>query len=205
MHEVRFTSGFYLGATPVTQAQYMALMGGENPSHFKEDPSLPVENLDWHQAVAFCDALSKRLGHKVRLPRESEWEYACRADKRTRFWSGDSEEALAKVGWYDKNSESKTHPVGQRPANPWGLLDMHGNVWEWCADSYGPYTAAAEIVDPRQDPADPGGADRVIRGGCYWSEAWGCRSAFRFWRTAGDRYDNQGFRVLLPSPPSSPL
>ena len=139
-HKVTLTQPFYLGVYEVTQEQYERVMG-KNPSNFK-GPQNPVEKVSWDDAVEFCRKLSelpeeKAAGRIYRLPTEAEWEYACRAGTTTKYSFGDSESELGEYGWFDKNSDRKTHPVGQKQPNKWGLYDMHGNVWEWCSDWYG--------------------------------------------------------------------
>jgi formylglycine-generating enzyme required for sulfatase activity len=119
---------FYIGKYQITQAQWEAVMGA-NPSYFKGDPALPVENISGNDAKKFCEKLSKMTGKAYRLPSEAEWEYACRTGT-TGDYAGD----LDAMAWYDKNSDGKTHPVGQKRANTFGLYDMHGNVWERCED-----------------------------------------------------------------------
>jgi formylglycine-generating enzyme required for sulfatase activity len=162
-HEVAITKPFYMGVTEVTQAQYEAVMG-TNPSHIK-GPTNPVENVSCDEAVDFCRKLSEKTGKTFRLPTEAEWEYACRAGSKTRFSFGDSDSVLGGYAWYARNSNGKTHPVGQKKPNPWGLYDMLGNVSEWCADWYGPYSSMTS--------ADPQGAasgrDRVARGGSWYN------------------------------------
>jgi len=158
-HQVTISKPFYMGVTEVTQAQYEAVMG-TNPSAFK-GPANPVENVSWNDAVLFCRKLSEKTGKTFRLPTEAEWEYACRAGTKTRFSFGDAESVLGDYVWYKSNSGGKTHPVGQKKSNAWGLYDMLGNVWEWCADWYGPYSSEA-LVDPQGAGS---GGDRVLRGG----------------------------------------
>ncbi len=127
---------FEISTIPVTQAQYEAVMGG-NPSHFKGegqkgDAGLPVENVSWNDAMVFCEQLTKQVKGKWRytLPTEEQWEYACRAKTDTRFYTGDKDADLEWAGWYDKNSEDRKHPVGEKEPNDFGLYDMHGNgVW----------------------------------------------------------------------------
>ncbi len=135
--QVRLSHAFLMQTTEVTQEQWEAVMGN-NPSHFKGEANLPVENVSWNDAIAFCQKLSQRDGLTYRLPTEAEWEYACRAG-RTGTYGGTGR--LDDMGWYDANSDKKTHPVGQKQANAWGLYDMHGNVKEWCSDWYGRYRA----------------------------------------------------------------
>ncbi|MCP4654710.1 MAG: formylglycine-generating enzyme family protein, partial [bacterium] len=160
--------------------------------------------------MGFCRWLSAVLpwARDARLPTEEEWEYGCRAGSETRYWSGDGEADLDRVGWYDKNSEDRTHRVGESPANPWCLYDVHGNVWEWTLSAWtGDYSGreAGVKVDPAAiDPADlaaPPGGRRVIRGGSCWDEALRARSAYRFWWYPGYEDRLQGFRVLLPAAP----
>ena len=136
-----------------------------------------------------------------RLPTEAEWEYACRAGTTTEYSFGDDVSVLGDFAWFDDNSGSQTHPVGQKRPNGWGLYDMHGNVWEWCSDWHGDYAAGAV-----RDPAGPAsGSIRVLRGGCWYDSAGFCRSAFRIRFYPSYRFSNYGFRLALsPSGASSP-
>jgi formylglycine-generating enzyme required for sulfatase activity len=147
-HKVTLTRGFYMGVYPVTQKQWHEVMGG-NPSNFKKGDNYPVEMVSWEDCQKFVKKLSEREGQEYRLPTEAEWEYACRAGTTTTYYTGDDENALDRAGWYSKNSGKVTHPVGQKEANKWGLYDMHGNVYQWCADWYGDY--------PQGDDKDPKG------------------------------------------------
>ena len=208
-HEVRFTRAFAMMSTPVTNAQYLAF----NSSHEVESwggvsdsevLSHPVVNVSWYEAFAFCRWLSRGGFPGARLPSECEWEYICRAGTPSRFWSGDSEEDLARVGWYGSNSGRRTHNVGELGGNPWGLYDVHGNVWEWCEDSwdfsdYSQHASSAPLVDP---PATVGDVwktheDRVFRGGSWASPPGDLRAAYRNWLGSWFRSDLLGFRVLL--------
>jgi formylglycine-generating enzyme required for sulfatase activity len=212
-HRVQISRPFYLGRYTVTQAQYAAVTG-ENPSHFEGSNDLPVENVSWDDAIAFCDTLSKREGLKpyyqsgsvaplgaesYRLPTEAEWEYACQAGVNTRYSFGDDSASVGDFAWYSRNAKSKTHPVGQKRPNPWGLYDMHGNVWEWCRDGYAAhYYNESPVADPLGPPQS---LDRVFRGGGWHDDPRDCRRAFRGGITPEFRYDFLGFRVARSFPP----
>jgi formylglycine-generating enzyme required for sulfatase activity len=189
-HEVTLSKPFYMGTTTVTQAQYEAIMGN-NPSLFK-GPTNPVESVLWNEAEDFCKKLSAKTHQVVRLPTEAEWEYACRAGTKTAFSFGDDATALGDYAWYAGNSGGTTHPVGQKKPNAWGLYDMHGNVWEWCADWHADYPKQAVT-----DPQGPGsGPYRVVRGGSYRYGPVNCRSGNRAYYAPVDRDINCGFRVV---------
>ena len=152
---------------------------GQQPSHFKGLKN-PVERSVGTTASSFLRSSTRRSGAGTgssHLPTEAQWEYACRAGSTTRYCFGDDESALGEYAWYDANSGNRTHPVGEKKPNAWGLYDMHGNVWEWCQDWYdGGYYAGS----PMDDPTGPAtGADRVIRGGSWLYPARFCRSACR--------------------------
>lgn len=202
-HKVTLTEGFWMGKYEVTQGQYKQIMGS-NPSKFTESgKDAPVETVSWDNAKEFCGKVTSLMrrtnnkqlatGGECRLPTEAEWEYACRAGTRTRYYTGDSESDLGRAGWYVSNSGSKTHEVGQKTPNAWGLYDMHGNVYEWCEDWYGEYSGGS-ISDPKGASS---GSSRVLRGGSWFNLAGSCRSAPRSDRDPERRYNFSGFRVVL--------
>jgi formylglycine-generating enzyme required for sulfatase activity len=196
-HRVRISQPFYLGQTEVTQGQYRAVTG-HNPSLFKASDDLPVENVSWNDAVAFCEKLNAMekgslAGAIYRLPTEAEWEYACRAGSTTRYSFGNDAASLGEFAWYFENTGGKTHPVGQKRPNAFNLFDMHGNVYEWCQDGY---QADYYRESPAADPPGPSRAwDRVIRGGCWDDLPRYARSAYRFRYTPGFQIHNLGFRL----------
>ena len=195
--KITISKAFYIGVTEVTQAQY-ASIAGKNPSKFR-GPKNPVENTSWFDATAFCEAMSKKTRRAVRLPTEAQWEYACRAGKKTRFSFGDDEKAFDAYGWCKSNSAQKPHPVGQKRPNAWGLYDMHGNAREWCRDRYDEkYFANAKDVDPETTRET---RKRVFRGGSWKDQARGCRSTGRqaIPIDYSRDYYRGGFRVVIVS------
>ena len=191
-HQVSI-SAFAIGKYQITQAQYEAEMGN-NPSHFK-GADLPVEEVSWHDAVAFCQKLSQQTGKKYRLPSEAEWEYACRAGSTTKYCFGDSDSQLKDYAWYDKNSGNKTRAVGQRKPNAWGLHDMHGNVWEWCADKW--ESDLSKLPKDGKVLLSGGDSSRhPIRGGSWFYNSNYCRSEYRNNDSADFKYYSLGFRVV---------
>jgi formylglycine-generating enzyme required for sulfatase activity len=194
VHKVRITRPFYLGKYLVTQEQWEAVMDS-NPSRCK-GPKNPVELVSWDDCQQFFDKLNAKSGPgggKFQLPTEARWEYACQAGSTTRYCFGDDESGLGEYAWYSGNSGGKTHPVGEKKPNAWGLYDMHGNVCQWCADWY---DAAYYAGSPTDDPTGPEtGSARVIHGCCWYSYAPDCRSANRYFEPPGGRRDNVGFRV----------
>ena len=202
-HKVTLTKAYWLGKYEVTQGEYERVVG-KNPSHFK-GAKLPVEDVSWSDAEAFCAKLTDRerkagrlpAGHEYRLPTEAEWEYACRAGTQTAYSFGDDAGKLGDYAWYCDNSGTKTHEVGQKKPNTWSLYDMHGNVWEWCLDWFGDYPAGAVT-----DPVGPRtGSFRVRRGGSWYDFPWLCRAAYlrRGYAPASSGY-GLGFRVALALP-----
>jgi formylglycine-generating enzyme required for sulfatase activity len=193
-HPVRISRAFLLGATAVTEAQWEALMGVPSGFAFK-GADLPVEDITWDQAVAFCRRLSELEGMRYRLPTEAEWEYACRAGSTSLYSFGDDEKALDQYAWVD----GKRHPVATRKPNAWGLYDMAGNVQQWCWDWYAKYDANAEAIDPSGPPQ---GTQRVIRGGgCRISFPRECASSYRASLDPSNVAQRAcGFRCLLEIP-----
>jgi formylglycine-generating enzyme required for sulfatase activity len=194
VHRVN-VKAFRMGKYPITQKQYLAVMG-DNPSNFKGDENCPVDSVTWDMAVEFCQKLSQRTGQTVRLPSEAEWEYACRAGSTDRYCFGDDEGKLGRYAWYDQNSEKKTHPVGKKSSNAWGLHDMHGNVWEWCEDIWHENYQGA----PSDGTAWINGGYRdlkVQRGGSLEYQENFCSSSYRRKEVTDCRDSVFGFRVIL--------
>jgi len=185
-------SAFYMDKYEVVQKDFEK-MTGMNPSKFGGDGQ-PVEQIRWFEAIEYCNERSRREGlepcydletgacnfeaNGYRLPTEAEWEYACRAGTKTRYFFGDSPGKLKFYAWYKKNSGKRAHPVGKRKPNDWGLYDMAGNLREWCNDWY---AADYYAQSPKQDPRGPAeGTKRVLRGGCWATREDTCTSAVRF-------------------------
>ena len=191
-HKVTLTKGFYLQTTPVTQRQWEAIMGG-NPSFFLgSGGDAPVESVSWADIQEFLERLNRQdRTHHYRLPTEAEWEYAAKVGKKTRFFYGDDYAELGEYAWYKDNSSLRTHPVGCRGPNPWGLYDMHGNVWEWCQDWHDRYPLGC-VTDPLGSDA---GSGRIIRGGSWGSDTWYCNATDRFGRATDFGFYNLGFRL----------
>ncbi len=192
-HEVAIRHGFWMGKYPITQWQWEKFMGN-NPSGFQGDPNLPVENVSWED----CQALVKRLtalGEGMfRLPSEAEWEYACRAGSTGDWCFGNDESQLDSYAWSQEFAEGRTHPVGEKKPNAWGLHDMHGNVCEWCEDHrHNDYVGAP---DQGQAWLDETVAERMTRGGSWCIITPECRSAYRGWYAQPDtKADFMGVRV----------
>jgi len=227
-HKVILTRPFFLGIYEVTQGAYQKVMG-TNPSAYSPTGMLkeavagietidhPVEKVNWFDAAEFCAKLSQQEkwkpfyfralqanvtpldGTGYRLPSEAEWEYACRAGTTTRYWPGDEENDLAKAGWYHLNAGDRTHAAGELKPNPFGLYDIHGNVWEWVEDGHHPklYDRFREkaAVDPRGEYIN--WPTRVLRGGAL-NPVFFCRSSIRASSDGGSGTYETGFRVALP-------
>jgi sulfatase modifying factor 1 len=208
-HEVTLTKGFRLARTPVTVEQYVALMGSVD--YRPGGPNHPVVRVTWLEAARYCNALSRRMGLDevyvfngdlftwkrdrerpgYRLPTEAEWEYACRAGtKGARYGS------LDEVGWHSGNSGHRTHPVGRKKPNAWGLHDMLGGVYEWCFGLYGPYPQSA-VTDPLGRLE---GASVNARGGSYLHDGQYARAASRAHQVFNTRVESLGFRLVLSEP-----
>ncbi|HEY5885142.1 MAG TPA: formylglycine-generating enzyme family protein [Pyrinomonadaceae bacterium] len=198
-HQVTISHGFYMGKYEVTQAQWQAVMETTvAQQRDKSDPTLalygeggnyPMYYVNWDEAQEFIKRLNAmKNGFNYRLPTDAEWEYAARAGT-----TGPYAGSLEAMAWYSANSGGKSHPVGQKQANAWGLYDMHGNVIEWCQDWNGVSYTAAPAVDP-SGPAN--GKLRVLRGGSWYANARNARSASRRLSTPDGRSLNRGFRVV---------
>lgn len=191
-HKVTITRPFYLGKFELTQRQYQAV-AGSNPSKMRGD-DLPVHGVSWQEAADFCTALSKRIGRRVQLPTEAQWEYACRAGTTTAYYNGNAAADLDKIAWSGGNSGKQIHPVGQKSPNAWGVYDMLGNAREFVRDLYD------EAPQPdATDPTGPAAGDaknHVVRGGAFTANAavaLNCRSASR---RPTETLTANGFRII---------
>jgi len=200
VREVAIPHGFWMDRYEVTQEQFLYLMT-TNPSSTDYATSLPVNRVTWHEANEYCKRLTKvehanntlPLGFVYRLPTEAEWEYACRAGTDSAYSYGDNTGNLSKYGWWAGNSSGKPEPVGKLMPNPWGLYDMHGNLFEWCLDTYEAYP------EGRAYPSNL--IFKVLRGGAYYCPSGILRSACRVEPQEPDyRWVLGGFRVVLAPP-----
>jgi formylglycine-generating enzyme required for sulfatase activity len=174
VHYEEIRRDFFLGVYPVTQRLWQTV-NGNNPATFQMGDAWPIENIDWHDACEFCRKFGSLIGETVRLPMEAEWEYACRAGSTTEYFWGSESRSAREYAWFDINSIDSTQPVGTKNANPWGLYDMAGNVWEWCVDLWRDNYAA----EPDETKSSDGMNSRVIRGGAWDMDVFRCRSAYR--------------------------
>lgn len=200
VHEVRLQDPFYMGVYEVTQKQWEEVMG-TNPSNFKGD-DLPVESVSWDEAREFVARLNEKEDTtKYRLPTEAEWEYAARAGTSTLYSFGEIDEDegpfLTDYAWYEANSYGKTHNVGGKLANPWGLYDVHGNVWEYVQDSWvDSYAGASEDGTAVEKGS---GSLRIARGGSYSSKENALYTAYRKKQDPRDGDSSIGFRLVMDS------
>ncbi len=191
-HKVKIARPFAMGKYPITQAQYEAIMG-KNPSHFK-GAQRPVETVSWDECNEFRKRLSERLGVEFKLPSEAQWEYACRAGTTTAYSFGDEASQLGNYAWYTENSGEKTHPVGEKKPNAWGLYDMHGNVWEWCEDLWhsnyegAPTDGSAWMSGGTSD-------ERPLRGGSWGDYGDWLRCATRYGDDSTNGLSSRGLRL----------
>ncbi|MBO5235459.1 MAG: formylglycine-generating enzyme family protein [Alistipes sp.] len=185
-------SDFYIGKYEVTQAQWEAVMG-ENPSHYKGE-NRPVEKVSWNDIQEFIEKLNSKTGKKYRLPTEAEWEYAARGGNQSKGYKYSGSDNIDEVAWYDTNSASRTHIVGQKKPNELGLYDMTGNVWEGCSDWYWHKYYKNALSDNPLGPAT--GTYRVDRGGGWNLSAWGCRVSNRSYGSPSAVDNGCGFRLV---------
>ena len=200
-HQVTLTKGYWLGQCEVTQGQWRAVMGTtpwSGQAYVQASPSHPAVWITYEDAQALVQQLNQVAGDALyRLPTEAEWEYACRAGAATVWSFGDDQNQLGQYAWYAGNTAEAAlpwaQPVGTRLANPWGLCDMHGNVWEWTLDGYAGYSSEAQT-----DPQGPlTGVKRIVRGGSFDTYAKGTRAAFRYDLGLGNRRNGSiGVRLL---------
>jgi formylglycine-generating enzyme len=207
-HRVRITEGFWLADSACSQAFWLAVMGGENPSRFNQDLNCPVERVSFDDVERFLTQLQTRLPDAwiAALPSEAQWEYACRAGTKTAFSFG-AKIAFEQVNYYGGAKALRrqtTVQVKSLPANSWGLFEMHGNVWEWCRDGKRTYSdgydsnSEDQSRSARVDPVGPvDSVGRALRGGSRIDGEWAARSAFRYANSKDSRNFDVGFRILL--------
>ncbi len=199
--DVKHSRGFWLGATAVTCEQWQSVMGAGtgSASESARKGNHPITGVDWHGATEFCRRLTRIAADagqlapnwQIRLPTVAEWEYGCRAGSETAYCFGNDPAGLGEYAWYGDNAGGGVHPVGKKQPNKWGLYDMHGNVWEWCKDTY------QETLVGGKDPIVVSGrfSRRVPRGGSWGDDARSCRAAYRLWIGPAFRLVDLGFRV----------
>ena len=196
-HQATLTKDFYIGRTEVTQAQWNAVMGN-NPSEFKGD-DLPVEKVSWNDAMEFCEKLNSTgkapSGWKFTLPTETQWEFAARGGNKSNGFKYSGGNDLDEVAWYSNNSNSSTHPVGQKDANELGLYDMSGNVYEWCLDTENGDSSTLKAEFTRDNWTST--TQKALRGGQWGSSASACRPLRRISLFSGSRNNDLGFRLAL--------
>lgn len=189
--------GFSIAKTETTVLQWRTFCNAtgrempEKPSWGWNDTH-PIVNVSWNDAVEYCDWLSDKTGNMYSLPTEAQWEYAARGGSLSKGFKFSGGQSMDAVGWFKPNSKEQTSPVAEKRPNELGLYDMSGNVWEWCRDWFGDYTATAQT-----NPKGPtSGQDRVLRGGSGYDAATDCRASFRYSFDPSFRLSNRGFRVV---------
>jgi formylglycine-generating enzyme required for sulfatase activity len=195
-HRVRITKPFYLGKYKVTQDQWEAIMG-DNRSAFR-GPKYPVNGVSCDDCQKFITKLNDKFrsrGGKYCLPTEAQWEYACRAGSTTQWCCGNDASKLSEYAWYEGNDEYAIHPVGLKKPNAWGLYDMHGDLWEWCSDTYDRRYYAVSPTDDPAGPSFPG--QRVLRGGSWYIGPNYARSSRRSWLGPTVGSFLHGFRLAM--------
>jgi formylglycine-generating enzyme required for sulfatase activity len=191
-HQVTISKAFHMGKYQVTQEQWHAAMGN-NPSHFK-GAKKPVDSVSWDDCQEFLEKLNNKIPHfRPVLPTEAQWEYACRAGDTRPFCFRNNESALSEYAWFRNNAAGRTHAVGEKKPNAWGLYDMLGNVFEWCEDWYGAYSWMTEM-NPKGAPS---GEQRVLRGAACGGNSSVCRAGYRYCASPSSRRSNCGFRLVL--------
>lgn len=192
IHEVAIATPFYCSIYPLTQEQWEAVLG--EPPVVLKGPFYPVERVSWEDCQQFIHRLSALTEKKFSLVSEAQWEYACRAGSAGSYCYPEAEVKLTELAWYAENSGGVTHPVGQKRPNAWGLCDMHGQVWEWCQDWYGPYPAS-----PDTDPQGcPDGSEKILRGGNVYAPAGQCTSCYRSKAKPYQSTQMTGLRLAMP-------
>ena len=199
-HEVRIARPFGIGRYPVTFDEYDAF-ANDTKRDLPSDKGWgrgrrPVIHISWDDAIAYTQWLCTETGKRYRLPSEAEWEYACRAGTETRWSFGDEEIELDLYAWHSGNADGQTHPVGEKQPNPWGLHDVHGNIWEWVQDCWHENYEGAPIDGSAwQETEDLDCGRRVVRGGSWTNTPGSLRSAYRIRNYADDRTFNLSFRL----------
>ncbi|MCL2132121.1 MAG: SUMF1/EgtB/PvdO family nonheme iron enzyme [Lentimicrobiaceae bacterium] len=194
LHQVTL-SNFKIAKTLVTQAQWKAIMDGNNPSSYKGEDR-PVENVSWNQVQTFINRLNEATGREYRLATEAEWEYAARGGKKSQGYIYSGSNNIDAVAWYQDNSGNQTHPIGGKAPNELGIFDMSGNVWEYCNDRYDEYTS-----EPQTNPTGPTSItkqNRVVRGGSFGAAPNTCRLAYRNSQDPTNPGFAIGFRLVHP-------
>lgn len=190
-HPVRLTRGFWLGRTTLTNEQWHVLTTG-NPATTREN--LPVTSIPCSELLRICVVLGRRFGEGFRLPTEAEWEYACRGGTRSGYSLGGTDADAELAGWHSPQAERRSQPIAQKCPNPWGLYDVHGNVWEWCLDARRPYSTL-EVIDPAHELFAT--TARTLRGGSFENRPSDSRSACRGWANPDESATHWGARLAI--------